>query len=104
MYTKILANDAVNRSALISLGYISRNAGHDPDAEKYFQRVAAAYPASYVPYLALGDMYAARRDFPKAEAAYREGYDLAPHNSLIVAGGMKEFTLAVYCTKPSKLP
>ena len=88
IYTKILANDPVNRSALISLGYISRNAGHDQDAEKYFQRLLAAYPASYVPYLALGDMYAARRDFPKAEAAYRKGYDLAPHNSLIVAGGM----------------
>ena len=88
IYTKILANDPVNRSALISLGYISRNAGNDQDAEKYFQRLLAAYPALYIPYLALGDMYAARRDFPKAEAAYRKGYDLAPHNSLIVAGGM----------------
>jgi tetratricopeptide (TPR) repeat protein len=88
VYEKILANDPVNRSALISLGYISRNAGHDQDAEKYFQQLAAAYPALYVPYLALGDMYAARRDFPKAEAAYRKGYGLAPHNSLIVAGGM----------------
>ncbi|MFZ0958095.1 MAG: tetratricopeptide repeat protein, partial [Candidatus Sulfotelmatobacter sp.] len=88
VYTKILANDPVNRSSLIALGYASRNAGHDQDAEKYFQRLAAAYPASYIPYLALGDMYAARRDFPKAEAAYRKGYDLAPNNSLIVAGGM----------------
>jgi tetratricopeptide (TPR) repeat protein len=88
VYTKILANDPVNRSALMSLGYIFRNAGHDQEAEKYFQRLAAAYPALYVPYLALGDMYASRRDFPKAEAAYRKGYDLAPQNSLIVAGGM----------------
>lgn len=88
VYTKILANDPVNRSALISLGYISRNAGHDEDAERYFQQLLAAYPTLYIPYLALGDMYAARRDFPKAEAAYRKGYDLAPHNSLIVAGGM----------------
>jgi len=88
VYTKILTNDPVNQSALISLGYISRNAGHDQDAEKYFQRLLAANPALYIPYLALGDMYAARRDFPKAEAAYRKGYDLAPHNSLIVAGGM----------------
>jgi tetratricopeptide (TPR) repeat protein len=88
VYTKILAIDPVNRSALISLGYAARNAGHDLDAEKYFQQLAAAYPALYIPYLALGDMYAARRDFPKAEAAYRKGYDLAPHNSLIVAGGM----------------
>ena len=88
VYTKILANDPVNRSALISLGYIARNTGHDQDAEKYFQRLLAANPALYIPYLALGDMYAARRDFPKAELAYRKGYDLAPHNSLIVAGGM----------------
>jgi tetratricopeptide (TPR) repeat protein len=88
IYTKILAIDPVNRSALISLGYAARNAGHDQDAEKYFQQLAAAYPALYIPYLALGDMYAARRDFPKAEAAYRKGYELAPHNSLIVAGGM----------------
>jgi tetratricopeptide (TPR) repeat protein len=88
VYTKILAIDPVNRSALISLGYAARNAGHDLDAEKYFQQLAAAYPALYIPYLALGDMYAARRDFPKAEAAYRKGYELAPHNSLIVAGGM----------------
>jgi tetratricopeptide (TPR) repeat protein len=88
VYTKILAIDPANRSALISLGYASRNAGHDLDAEKYFQRLAVAYPTLYVPYLALGDMYAARRDFPKAEAAYTKGYELAPGNSLIVAGGM----------------
>jgi tetratricopeptide (TPR) repeat protein len=88
VYAKILASDPVNRSALISLGYISRNAGHDQDAEKYFQRLAAAYPALYVPYLALGDMYAARRNYDEAEAAYGKGYELAPHNSLIVAGGM----------------
>ncbi len=88
VYTTILANDPLNQSALISLGYISRNAGHDQEAEKYFQQLTAAYPALYVPYLALGDMYAARRDFPKAEAAYHKGYELAPQNSLIVAGGM----------------
>ncbi len=88
VYSKILAIDPRNRSALISLGYASRNAGHDEDAEKYFQRLAAAYPALYVPYLALGDMYAARRDFSKAETAYSKGYELAPNNSLIVAGGM----------------
>jgi tetratricopeptide (TPR) repeat protein len=88
VYTKILANDPVNRSALISLGYISRNAGHDQDAEKYFHRLAAAYPSLYIPYLALGDMYAARRDYDEAEAAYGKGFELAPHNSLIVAGGM----------------
>ncbi len=88
VYNRILTIDPVNRSALISMGYASRNAGNDQNAEKYFQRLAAAYPTLYVPYLALGDMYAARRDFSKAEAAYSKGYELAPSNSLIVAGGM----------------
>ena len=88
IYTKILAIDPVNRAALISLGFASRNAGNDQDAEKYFQQLAAAYPTLYVPYLALGDIYAAQRDFPRAEAAYSKGYELAPGNSLMVAGAM----------------
>jgi tetratricopeptide (TPR) repeat protein len=88
VYKNILAIDPISRSALISLGYVSREAGHDQDAEKYFQKVAATYPTLYVPYLALGDMYTSRRDFAKAEAAYRKGYDLAPDNALLVAGGM----------------
>jgi tetratricopeptide (TPR) repeat protein len=88
VYKKILTIDPVNRYALTSLGYASREAGHDQDAEKYFQKLAAAYPTLYIPYLALGDMYAARHDFTKAEAAYKKGYELAPANALIVAGGM----------------
>ncbi len=88
IYKKILAIDPVNRFALTSLGYVSREAGHDQDAEKYFQKLAAAYPTLYVPYLALGDLYAAHKEFTKADAAYRKGYELAPNNSLIVAGGM----------------
>jgi len=88
VYKRILVIDPVNRSALISLGYASRNAGRDQDAENYFQRLAAAYPALYVPHLALGDMYVARRDFSRAEAAYVKGYELAPKNSLVVSGGM----------------
>jgi tetratricopeptide (TPR) repeat protein len=88
VYRKVLAIDPVNRSALTSLGYVSRETGHDQDAEKYFRRLAAAYPKLYVPYLALGDMYTARREFPKAEASYRKGHELAPSNPLIVAGGM----------------
>ena len=87
-YRKILAIDPVNRFALTSLGYISREAGHDQDAEKYFQRLAAAYPRLYVPHLALGDMYTSRRNFAKAETNYRKAYELAPTNRLIVAGGM----------------
>jgi predicted Zn-dependent protease len=88
VYKSILALDPLSRSALISLGYVSREAGRDPDAEKYFQQLTAAYPTLYIPYLALGDMYTAHRDFAKAEAAYSKGNELAPKNSLIVAGGM----------------
>ena len=79
---KMLVIDPVNRFALISLGYASRKAGHDQEAEKYFQRLAAAYPTLYVPYLALGDLYAARRDFAKAEVAYSKGHELAPRQQL----------------------
>jgi tetratricopeptide (TPR) repeat protein len=88
VYKRILAIAPASRPALTSIGYASREAGRDQDAENYFQQLAAAYPKLYVPYLALGDMYTARRDFPKAEAAYSKGYELAPNNSLIVAGGM----------------
>ena len=87
-YRKILVGDPVNRFALTSLGYVSREAGHDQEAEKYFQRLAAAYPRLYVPFLALGDMYTSRRNFSKAEANYRKAFELAPRNSLIIAGGM----------------
>jgi tetratricopeptide (TPR) repeat protein len=87
-YRNILATNPVNRSALISLGYASRNAGHEQEAEECFQKLAAAYPSLYIPYLALGDMYAARRDLARAEEAYSKGNELAPGNSLVVAGGI----------------
>ena len=100
VYRKILALDPANRSALIALGFVSRESGREQDAEKYFKRLAAAYPKLYVPYLALGDMYASKRDFTKAQDSYRKAYERAPANSLIVAGGMnaaieaKHFSLA----------
>jgi tetratricopeptide (TPR) repeat protein len=88
VYKQILATDAANRFALISLGYASRAAGRDQDAEKYFERLEQADPAVYVPYLALGDLYTARRAFTKAEDSYSKGYALAPQRALILAGGM----------------
>ena len=88
VYKKILATDPDNRFALTSLGYASRAAGRDEDAAKYFERLKQADPSLYVPYLALGDLYAARRDYSKAEVAYAEGYKHAPQNALMVAGGM----------------
>lgn len=88
VYKRILAIDPRNRFALTSLGFASRAAGRDSDAKKYFERLAQTYPSLYVPYLALGDMYTAHREFTKAEASYSKGHALAPRNALIVAGGM----------------
>ena len=87
-YKKVLAIDPHNRLALTSLGYTLRTSGHDPEAEKVFQRLATTYPNSYIPHLALGDMYAQRKEFTRAEAEYRKGHSIAPNNALIVAGGM----------------
>ncbi len=88
VYNRILVVDAKNRFALTSLGYASRAAGRDQDAEKYFRRLADNYPSLYVPYAALGDLYTARHDFAKAEANYIRAYHLAPKNALIVAGAL----------------
>jgi len=88
VYKRILAMSPNDRYALTSLGFASRTAGRDDDAERYFDRLAAAYPDLYVPYLALGDLYTARHDYAKAQTSYAKGYDLAPKNPLIVAGGM----------------
>lgn len=88
IYRKILAIDPRNRFALTSLGYASRAAGHDADAEKYFQKLAQSNPTLYVPYLALGDLYTARRHFKAAQSAYARAYELAPKNALTVAEGM----------------
>ncbi len=87
-YNQILVTNPANRFALTSLGYASRAAGRDLEAERYFQRLAQADPTSYIPQLALGDLYTARREFPKAQAAYNKGYSLSAGNAMIVAGGM----------------
>lgn len=88
VFKKVLVIDPRSRFALTSLGYASRAAGNEHDAEKYFDQLAQDYPSSYVPFLALGDLYTARGDYKKAEVSYARGYALAPRNSLIVAGGM----------------
>jgi len=88
IYKRILATDGDNELALMSLGSVSRELGRDRDAEKYLNRLAASRPRLYGAHLALGDLYTARRDFPKAEAEYRKAHALAPRNSLIIAGGM----------------
>lgn len=87
-YKHVLSIDPVNRFALTSLGYASRAAGRDQDAEKYFERLAQVDPSLYIPYLALGDLYTSRREYTKAQVSYTRGYKIAPKNALIVAGGM----------------
>jgi tetratricopeptide (TPR) repeat protein len=87
-YDRVLTTDPANAPALISLGYAYRADGRQHEAEKSFQRLMQVDPSSYVPYLALGDLYTAERSFSKAQAAYAKGYELAPKQPLIVAGGL----------------
>ena len=90
VYKQVLAIDSVNQFALTSLGYASRAAGRDQDAEAFFQRLAQADPKLFIPYLALGDLYTARRDFPRAAASYAKAYALAPRRALIVAAALTQ--------------
>jgi tetratricopeptide (TPR) repeat protein len=85
MYLAVLKRDPRNHFALESLGYLARDVGDTKTAEKYFLQLAAEYPNDYVPYLALGDLYTATREFAKADAAYAHGNQLAPKNAIIVA-------------------
>lgn len=87
LYSSLLKRDEKNRYALEALGYLSRDEGNNKDAEMYFNRMAAAYPNDYVPYLALGDMFTTAREFDKADANYQKAWKLAPNNSLIIANG-----------------
>src|SRR6185437_1661714 len=87
-YKRVLDQDPKNRSALISLGFASRTANRPEEAEKYFKRLAQVDPASYIPYLALGDLNASRKDFAAAQANYTKAFKLSPKRATIVAGGM----------------
>ncbi|HEV2962550.1 MAG TPA: tetratricopeptide repeat protein [Candidatus Angelobacter sp.] len=87
MYANLLQRDDKNRYALEAMGYLARDEGDTKTAELYFNRMAAAYPTDYVPYLALGDLYTATRDFDKADTNYQQAFKLAPTNSVIIAGG-----------------
>jgi Flp pilus assembly protein TadD len=88
VYKQVLAGDPDNRLALTSLGYASRAAGQDQEAERYFEHLARVDPTSHAAYLALGDLFTARREFTKAQASYSKGYELDPHNAMVVAGGV----------------
>jgi tetratricopeptide (TPR) repeat protein len=88
VYKKILGIDPKNRYALTSIGYASRAAGRDKDAEKYFQLLAQDYPTLYTPWLALGDMNTSRKEYARAETDYAKAFSLAPGNALVIAGGL----------------
>lgn len=85
LYNGILAKDQNNRYALEALGYMAREDGDIKGAEGYFLRFAKAYPKDYVPYLALGDLYTATRDFTRANTNYELGNKLSPDNAIIIA-------------------
>jgi len=87
MFNRALKLDPANASALSSLGYLTRDMGDLKAAEKYFTQLASLYPDDYVPYLALGDMYTASRQFQQAQASYEKAHKLAPGNPLVLAGG-----------------
>jgi len=87
MYTTLLKRDDKNRYALEALGYLSRDEGDNKAAENFFGRMAAAYPNDYVPYMALGDLYTAMKEYPKAQSSYEKAHKLAPTNSQIIASG-----------------
>ena len=86
-FSKVLEIDSSNRTALSNLGYLARDKGDASLAEKYFSRAVSAHPKDYAPYLALGDLYTAERDFRSAQANYEKAYQRMPNNPLIVAGG-----------------
>jgi tetratricopeptide (TPR) repeat protein len=86
-FLKVLELDQHNRTALSSLGYLARDMGDTKLAESYFKRAASAHPKDFAPYLALGDLYTAERNFHSAEAEYESAYQRTSANALIVAGG-----------------
>src|SRR5690349_3129715 len=87
MYTTLLKRDDKNRYALEALGYLSRDEGDNKAAETFFSRMAAAFPNDYVPYMALGDLYTAMKEYPRAQESYEKAHKLAPTNSQIIASG-----------------
>ncbi len=87
MFHQALELDPGNRSALTSLGFLSRETDSPSVAEGFFLHLAELYPNDHVPYLALGDLYTSQKLFPRAQANYQKAYSLAPKRPLVVARG-----------------
>lgn len=88
IYREALAIDSSNPGALGSLGFLSRELGDSDAARGYFLEFAKKHPDDYVPYLALGDLYGANRQFPEAQASYLQAFQKSPNHPLIVSGAM----------------
>jgi tetratricopeptide (TPR) repeat protein len=86
-YAEVLRRDPKNRLAMEGLGYLARDVGDNKTAERYFSMYAQYYPDEYAPYLELGDLYTAARDFTKAQLNYQKAHKLAPNNAVIIANG-----------------
>jgi tetratricopeptide (TPR) repeat protein len=87
-YLQALSIDPANAATLGSLGYLSRETGDFDASRNYFQEFSNKHPDDYVPYLALGDLYSANRNFPQAEESYQQAFQRSSENPLIVSGAM----------------
>ena len=88
MFAKAAELDPNNPSALSAMGYLSRDMGDSKAAEGYFTRLASTHPDDYIAYLALGDLYTARKEIDRAQQNYEKAYKLSPENPIIIAGGI----------------
>lgn len=87
-YGEALAIDPSNADALGSLGFVSRELGNSDAARGYFLDFEKKHPDNYAPFLALGDLYSANRQFPEAQESYEQAFQRSPSNPLIISGAM----------------
>jgi len=87
-YRAALAIDSSNAGALGSLGFLSREMGDSDAARGYFLELAKKHSDDYVPFLALGDLYSANRQFPEAQESYQQAFQRSSSNPLIISGAM----------------
>jgi tetratricopeptide (TPR) repeat protein len=87
-YCEALAIDSSNAGALGALGFLSREMGDSEGARNYFVEFAKKHPEDYVPYLALGDLYSANRQFPQAQESYEHAFRRSPGHPLIISGAI----------------
>jgi tetratricopeptide (TPR) repeat protein len=87
-YREALAIDSSNAGALGSLGFLSREMGDSEAARSFFLEFAKKHSDNYEPYLALGDLYSANRQFAEAQESYELAFQRSQNNPLIVSGAI----------------